>query len=48
MEHVLEFGSNEGKEFVDEVIQDSVPFWDDLVEGKFLTLHLTWQKFTLL
>ncbi|XP_022543140.2 uncharacterized protein LOC111198630 [Brassica napus] len=37
--HVLTYGSEEGKEFVevpDGVIQDTVPLWDDLVEGKFM------------
>lgn len=38
-EHVLSYGSEEGKDFVnvpDEVIQNTVPLWDDLVEGKFM------------
>lgn len=38
-EHVLSYGSEEGKKFVevpDEVFQNIVPLWDDLIEGKFL------------
>lgn len=38
-EHVLTYGSEEGKSFVevpDTVIQNTVPLWDDLVEGKFM------------
>lgn len=37
--HVLTYGSEEGKDFVevsDGVIQDAVPLWNDLVEGKFM------------
>ncbi|KAL0802322.1 hypothetical protein Bca101_057498 [Brassica carinata] len=39
-EHVLTVGIVDGKEIVevpDNVIQDSVPLWDDLLEGKFLS-----------
>lgn len=38
-EHVLSFRTEEGKEYVevpDGVIQDTVPLWEDLVEGKFM------------
>ncbi|KAF8086186.1 hypothetical protein N665_0632s0006 [Sinapis alba] len=38
-EHVLEIGLSDGKEVVevpDEVIANSVPLWDDLLEGRFL------------
>lgn len=38
-EHVLTYGSEEGKSYVqvlDTVIQNTVPLWDDLVEGKFM------------
>ncbi|KAG2278063.1 hypothetical protein Bca52824_060618 [Brassica carinata] len=37
--HVLDMGMVEGKEVVqvpDDVIQDTVPLWDDLLEGRFL------------
>ncbi|KAL0694585.1 hypothetical protein Bca4012_061765 [Brassica carinata] len=40
-EHVLTVGIVDGKEIVevpDNVIQDSVPLWDDLLEGKFLSI----------
>ncbi|WZY98447.1 uncharacterized protein LOC117125777 [Brassica rapa] len=38
-EHVLEIGVSEGQEVVevpDDVISQSVPLWDDLLEGRFL------------
>ncbi|KAF8088481.1 hypothetical protein N665_0540s0003 [Sinapis alba] len=38
-EHVLEIGFSDGKEVVevpDDVIANSVPLWDDLLEGRFL------------
>lgn len=38
-EHVLEIGLSDGKEVVevpDDVIANSVPLWDDLLEGRFL------------
>lgn len=39
--HVLTYGSEEGKSFVDvpdTVLQNTVPLWDDLVEGKFMDI----------
>lgn len=38
-EHVLQYGSEEGKNFVevpDGVIENMVPLWEDLIEGKFM------------
>lgn len=39
--HVVSYGSEEGKEFIDVsdvVIQNTVPLCDDLVEGKFMDI----------
>lgn len=38
-EHVLKYGLEEGREFIevpDGVLENMVPLWDDLVEGKFM------------
>lgn len=38
-EHVMKFGSEEGREFIevpDGVLENSVPLWDDLVVGNFM------------
>lgn len=38
-EHVLKYGLEEGREFIevsDGVLENTVPLWDDLLEGKFM------------
>lgn len=38
-EHPLQYGREEGREFIevpDGVLENTVPLWDDLVEGKFM------------